>query len=224
MNCVNCGAALPPKSGLCGYCKTLNDIDLRGVFDAARPEPFALRPCPRCPEMLEGLNLGAAAPLHIDRCPRCLGIFFDPGELHAVVDAVVRQPDRIDHQRLQLLIDQETPDADEPVKYVRCPLCQELMNRRAYGAKSGVVTDECAMHGVWLDAGELRRILRWTAAGGTHLPATADALRPPPPPHVPEWVENFADSIGGGRVSGASSSLDLLETLADLFSHLMRRR
>lgn len=223
MNCVNCGAALPPKSGLCSYCKTLNDIDLRGVFDSARPEPRAPRSCPRCSATLEGLNLGAAAPLHIDRCPSCLGIFFDPGELHAVVDSVVRQPDRIDHKRLQALIDQETPDANEPVKYLRCPTCRELMNRRAYGARSGVVTDECAMHGVWLDAGELRRILRWTAAGGAQYPAAENDLRPTFEPHAPEWVESFDDPFMGlvGRVS---PSLDLLESLADLFSYLMRRR
>jgi hypothetical protein len=40
------------------------------------------------------------------------------------------------------------------------------MNRVNYGQASGVIADQCRDHGVYLDAGELRRILSWVRAGG----------------------------------------------------------
>ena len=45
MNCVNCGAALPPQSDVCTYCKARNDTNLRR-FDvlpgASRGIPLVL--------------------------------------------------------------------------------------------------------------------------------------------------------------------------------------
>jgi Zn-finger nucleic acid-binding protein len=43
------------------------------------------------------------------------------------------------------------------------------MNRNNYGGCSGVLIDECAKHGVWLDAGELTTLLDFAATGGVEL-------------------------------------------------------
>jgi Zn-finger nucleic acid-binding protein len=40
------------------------------------------------------------------------------------------------------------------------------MQRRQYGRISGVLVDECRLHGHWLDANELEAIGRFIAAGG----------------------------------------------------------
>ena len=41
-----------------------------------------------------------------------------------------------------------------------------MMHRRNFGRRSGVVIDTCKDHGVWFDAHELERILRWIRDGG----------------------------------------------------------
>ncbi len=43
------------------------------------------------------------------------------------------------------------------------------MTRINFGTKSGVIIDQCSAHGVWLDGGELRRLLTWRKAGGELL-------------------------------------------------------
>jgi Zn-finger nucleic acid-binding protein len=57
-----------------------------------------------------------------------------------------------------------------PVRYVACPVCRALMNRRNFGGTSGVIVDVCAKHGTWFDRGELPRVLAFVESGGlSHL-------------------------------------------------------
>jgi Zn-finger nucleic acid-binding protein len=165
MNCRNCGAPLPAKSNICTFCQTLNDVDLRNI-PVSRGENAAGRKCPRCSIPLEAMIVQAEGKLVIDRCRTCHGIFFDPGELEALIDAVGKAPPEADLLRLNVLIEEELPRSVETRKYVACPDCGKLMNRRAYGEKSGVVADRCREHGVWLDGGELGQIRKWVRAGG----------------------------------------------------------
>jgi Zn-finger nucleic acid-binding protein len=41
-----------------------------------------------------------------------------------------------------------------------------MMNRKNFGAGSGVVVDVCAKHGTWFDPGELPRVLAFVESGG----------------------------------------------------------
>jgi Zn-finger nucleic acid-binding protein len=104
-------------------------------------------------------------PFLIERCGVCYGLFFDPGELEKVLERGVSNAFVIDYALLEKLA-AEQRDRREKVKYVPCPVCGKLMNRVNYGSKSGVVVDRCREHGVWLDAGELKRLFEWTKAGG----------------------------------------------------------
>jgi Zn-finger nucleic acid-binding protein len=54
----------------------------------------------------------------------------------------------------------------QPIRYVKCPECGELMNRRNFGKSSGIIVDICHQHGVWFDAGEVPRVLAFVQAGG----------------------------------------------------------
>jgi Zn-finger nucleic acid-binding protein len=81
------------------------------------------------------------------------------------VGSAAAQTDFIDRKKMAALIEEEG-GVETEVKYVKCPFCQKIMNRRSYGARSGVVADICERHGIWLDGGELGRIFKWAKAGG----------------------------------------------------------
>jgi len=51
-------------------------------------------------------------------------------------------------------------------KYREWPVCNEMMARRNYGRRSGVIVDSCVQHGMWFDADELTQILAWVKKGG----------------------------------------------------------
>jgi Zn-finger nucleic acid-binding protein len=130
---------------------------------ASRPtETAAVGPagprCPRCSSVLTAQapsleGEGAYA------CDACWGAFLETGAIERLCrerasplpyDLTRRPPPR-------------TPSTE---RYVRCPRCHEVMNRLVFGARSGVVVDACAGHGVWFDRGELERAMRFVAEGG----------------------------------------------------------
>lgn len=164
-NCINCGAALTGTLLVCEYCKTRQDVDLSVVHRYTVENPRSPRICPRCHIPLQTVDLHLQGRFLIERCPRCLGLFFDPGELEALLEKAVANVHAVDPQRLSEV--QGVKRRDEyPVTYIDCPVCQKLMNRINFGARSGVIADWCRDHGMWLDGGELRQILEWTKAGG----------------------------------------------------------
>ncbi len=52
---------------------------------------------------------------------------------------------------------------------MKCPVCSDFMQRKNFGARSGVIADRCNKHGIWLDGGELKRLMEWKKAGGQLL-------------------------------------------------------
>ncbi len=171
MDCLNCAAPLPAKSAKCRHCGTLNDVDLRTVHRSVASTAASDRKCPRCETLMESVDLGFEGGFFIERCDRCLGLFFDPGELEHVLSVSAQNVHEVDRQRLQVMIAEEYANTPRPVKYIECPVCGTLMNRRAFGAKSGVIVDGCRDHGVWLDGGELAQIVKWAKAGGRIIDA-----------------------------------------------------
>jgi Zn-finger nucleic acid-binding protein len=125
--------------------------------------------CPRCEAHLGTGALLEGARIEVEVCPRCRGIWFDAGELEEALAAARTEDARVDRGVLDRLA--ERHDSAEPVRYLKCPVCGSLMNRSAYGLRSGVVVDFCREHGVWLDGGELERLRQWVAAGGHVLHA-----------------------------------------------------
>ena len=70
--------------------------------------------------------------------------------------------------------------------YVKCPVCETLMNRRQYASGAQVVIDWCKHHGVWFDAGELSRVLDFVATGGLARAQERDAAAESTPERSPE--------------------------------------
>lgn len=164
-NCCNCGAPLSGSLLICQYCKTRQDVDLAMIHRYTIEKPETKRICPRCHIPMQLIDLRLGKTFYIERCERCLGLFFDPGELEALLDKAVTHVYEIDPQRLNELQNVKR-SSEYPLGYIDCPVCKRLMNRINFGSRSGVVVDKCRDHGVWLDGGELRQILEWVKAGG----------------------------------------------------------
>jgi Zn-finger nucleic acid-binding protein len=164
-NCKNCGAVLTGTLLVCDYCKTRQDVDLSMVHRFTVEKPASERICPRCHIPLQTVDLQLGGKFLIERCERCLGLFFDPGELEALLERTVTNVRAIDLQRLNE-VQNVKRNSEYPVSYIDCPVCKRLMNRVNFGTRSGVIADQCRDHGMWLDGGELRQIMEWMKAGG----------------------------------------------------------
>jgi Zn-finger nucleic acid-binding protein len=167
-NCSNCSAPLPPDSIQCEYCGSRNDIDLKGVNYYTTHEADSERACPRCGIGLKTIDLKLDGRFLIERCDQCLGLFLDPGELEALLEATVSNVFAINRNQLESINSAKRAN-DYGVSYIACPVCSKLMNRVNFGTKSGVIVDRCKEHGVWLDGGELRHLFEWMKAGGKLL-------------------------------------------------------
>ncbi len=167
-NCTNCSAPLPPNSIVCEYCGSRNDIDLKGVNYFTTHVSESERICPRCGIRLETIDLKIDGRFLIERCAQCLGLFFDPGELEALLQATVSNVFAINRSQLDS-INANMRASEYGITYIKCPVCAKLMNRVNFGAKSGVIVNRCREHGVWLDGGDLRHLFEWMKAGGKLL-------------------------------------------------------
>ena len=117
------------------------------------------------------------------------------------------------------------------VRYVPCPTCRQLMNRKNFGGASGVVVDVCSAHGTWFDEGELPRVLAFVESGGLVLARAQLREREREHEH-----ERDADRARLSRMSSpiSSSSLtnplvnpsdmeDLADATMELFDWLLSR-
>lgn len=167
-NCTNCSAPLPSNSIICAYCKSRNDTDLKGIHHYTTHAIESARTCPRCHVSLRTIDLKVNGTFLIERCDQCLGLFFDPQELEALLEATVSNVFDINRSKLDDINNRLRP-TDMPVTYIKCPVCANHMHRVNFGSKSGVIVDRCRDHGVWLDGGELRHLFEWMKAGGKLL-------------------------------------------------------
>ncbi|NVN90855.1 MAG: zf-TFIIB domain-containing protein [Desulfuromonadales bacterium] len=166
--CSSCNAPLPDGSPRCDYCGSRNDIDLKGIHFYTTHENDSPRICPRCDVKLKTIDLKLNGTFLIDRCDQCLGLFFDPGELEALLEATVSNVFLIDKTGLDGINLHRQPE-QYAISYIKCPVCSQLMNRVNFGVRSGVIVDRCKAHGVWLDGGELRHLFEWMKLGGKLL-------------------------------------------------------
>jgi membrane associated rhomboid family serine protease len=87
----------------------------------------------------------------VDICPGCRGIWLDPGELASLLDAqedLPHNPDNLAGGEHHL----------ETTTYI-CPRCQGSFDTFEYAPGTGLYIDRCRdCEGIWLDAGELKKI------------------------------------------------------------------
>jgi Zn-finger nucleic acid-binding protein len=123
--------------------------------------------CPKCREVeLIPVRTEAAV---VDECPKCKGVWFDAqgDELQRILAlGRDRLPDALKdswdaNPDAGALTTAVVEDGDDRA----CPKCGAIMNRYWYAAEPGrtFLVDGCR-HGVWLDAGELRKA--WESLAG----------------------------------------------------------
>jgi Zn-finger nucleic acid-binding protein len=225
--CNACAAPLPPDVGVCEYCGSQTDIDLKGIHEFTVTKPESSRVCPDCDIPLQTLDLQVDGNFFIERCDTCLGLFFDPGELEALMEKSVSNVFSINRKRIDAVI-REKRDGDGKFAYRKCPVCRELMYRINFGARSGVIVDQCKTHGVWLDSGELKRLLEWKKAGGQLLHEQVRQRKEKEEKERQERLRVYRETGSPGTTDGflspspSDSQFDLIDTVASVLGKLFK--
>jgi Zn-finger nucleic acid-binding protein len=194
LHCPSCGASVQRGASTCQYCEAHLDFSLKGKtvhcpycfaatpadsrfcircarsVECAEDEGAILenRPCPRCEVPMRGVKIGDFS---VTKCSQCGG-FFVPDE---TFDKMQERSDRVifptsgaTHEEVQ---------TESAVRYVRCPVCRQMMNRTNFARISGVIIDTCHGHGIWFDPGEMEKIMDFIAHGGLQKAKAADLDR-----------------------------------------------
>ena len=105
--------------------------------------------CPKCATSLESKTLET---IPVDQCPTCHGIWFDEQELQSVL---TRSHD------LSSGLHGRSRDPSLDQKRGACPRDKSGMLRAFSTTDERIVLDMCLdCHGLWLDGGELDRLIR----------------------------------------------------------------
>ncbi|MCW8132950.1 MAG: zf-TFIIB domain-containing protein [Planctomycetota bacterium] len=159
--CPGCFIGLPADARFCVECGLK-------LTPQPLPEDAPEYACPRCraPLALHVFESKTQRSELYD-CRGCGGMWVPERSF----DAIVATRETLGAARSLLGLTQQAPAgpaprAEELVRYIPCPSCKNLMNRRNFAQVSGVIVDSCKGHGVWLDAEELTRIVRFIEAGG----------------------------------------------------------
>lgn len=169
-SCKSCCAPVSYDLPDCEYCGTFNEIEMKNSFGKISIEIVtndSSRFCPHCSLNMETIEIECNGKHQIERCPECFGLFFDKGELDLFLENVVVFRTEPDYLKVSKGLYSKTKVSN--IKYVPCPICDEVMTRKSYSLKSGVIVDRCREHGIWLDNGELQKLIEFKSAGGDEM-------------------------------------------------------
>jgi len=219
--CSSCSAPLKANTNVCEYCRTRNDIDLHSKYDFSLQDHQSERHCPHCEIPLQTINLEIDGELLIERCEKCFGLFFDPGEIETLMEHSVSSVFNINEKQLRN-ISTERFQKNQKVKYIKCPVCQSYMQRNAYGHRSGVIIDRCQKHGIWLDSGEITQLLEWKKAGGQilHEKVASNKQQQKKPTRIPSAAEIKSDKLLYSARGDAG--VELVDSVIGLLGKLFR--
>lgn len=158
----------------CPFCGVRQEVNLRHVHFRDLGTDASL-PCPHCSTALDVIEFDIEPKMRIERCTTCFGMFFNPGELGAMLDAQTNPLVWLDPVQLNQIA--EDFGHRHEIVYLKCPMCAERMSHLHFGGKSGVILDRCGTHGVWLEGSELRRLTEWWRAGGKLIYQAHEAAR-----------------------------------------------
>lgn len=172
--CPGCAVRLPRRARYCHGCGL--SIDLM----ASKPGGPSDRQCPSCSDgtLLRSRRLGdvgaagqeGAAERRLGsvlECPHCAGLWIGSGAFGRL-EGEAKRTATLDAGLQQAPVPpppQPVPKGGERI-YRECVTCGQLMNRRNYARRSGVILDVCRDHGIWFDEKELESILEWIRRGG----------------------------------------------------------
>ena len=157
--------------------------------------------CPRCGGELAAEIVGV---LDLHRCGSCGGVWLDPETFRASCEADEKAPEHRSVKAASGGLD--SPRREDLVRYLRCPVCDDVMSRVNFARVSGVVLDVCRPHGAWFDAGELRAVRRFVRGSGLRQFARRRELDK-------ERERRRSSPVASG---GGGSGMDLIDVLAGI--------
>ena len=196
LHCSSCGAGLAAGSTSCGYCGASVGLGEKGLGDncpscfsrmvagakfcsscgtGIEPEAvqhaLASHDCPRCARSMTATTAGDLA---YEQCTTCGGLWLDEALMKRLIDARGKErpvlPPSLAHRAEATPPGSATsPQSNQRPNqstYIACPVCEQMMNRRNFAGRSGVILDWCKGHGYWFDADELERVMAFVDAGG----------------------------------------------------------
>lgn len=171
--CSACSAPLLANTNQCHYCQVRNDVDLHAKYDYSVTSKNPKRICPDCNIPLNTINFLSInsdknGKFEIERCDKCYGLFFDPGEIEELLEKSVSGVFQINQKQMRS-INRDRYQKESNIRYRKCPVCRSYMQRSNYAHRSGVVVDRCYQHGIWLNNGEITHLMEWKKAGGQML-------------------------------------------------------
>jgi Zn-finger nucleic acid-binding protein len=164
-NAVRCSACTALVSAGASFCPNCGDP--LAPADAGGPG----MECPACPghPMAEWrLQPTSRQPQGhaVHGCRRCGGVWVDRATLDVMVESASQQGSG--DGRAPTVQRRELSMKDKVV-YRSCSVCGHTMLRRNFSRISGVIVDECRIHGTFFDAGELEDVLAFVRSGGLLL-------------------------------------------------------
>lgn len=150
VTCHHCKKEYNKLFAACPFCGMKNDQ----IVTRFNKKPS----CPRCHIPL---RIARIRDNELDICASCYGIWLDMDEFNYLVS----ERDVYSDQSIPRKYEKKPLSAKvmEGKKYIPCPRCDLLMNRKNFKKISGVIIDVCMHHGVWLDSGELEQIRSFVA-------------------------------------------------------------
>jgi Zn-finger nucleic acid-binding protein len=176
LHCQSCGAAVASDVPVCEHCGArLATISCPSCFGMMFRD---MKFCPHCgTPAVEwqagdtsmacascGITMlrGMVGPNQVYECGKCFGIWLDTATFERICRAAEQQALAVPGGQLGA----PTIAVLERVRYRRCPVCRDLMNRVNFAHCSGVIVDVCSAHGTWFDRDELQRIVEFIRGGG----------------------------------------------------------
>ncbi len=156
VRCPHCFALHVTGSRFCAKCG--EELELEALLDPTDA------PCPRCDQLLRAPPTSDDDRLVFHECTACAGMFVSHRALEAILvknrkGTFVVPPARAGRM-----------EREHDIRYLKCPMCHQHMNRLNFGKTSGIVVDVCKLHGTWFDADELTGAVLFVANGGAPKP------------------------------------------------------
>jgi len=126
--CRYCGAPVDRRIGHCLYCRSRVELDLHGSLNYRLYEPESQRMCPNCDIPLSTIDLKIDKKCLIEKCEKCKGLFFDPGELELVLDKSVSNIFHVDDRKLKELQNNHFQKRQKEFRYRKCPCCSSSID------------------------------------------------------------------------------------------------
>lgn len=189
LHCGACGGDVRRGSKACEYCGSELSLAEKGIGDACPTcygrlvkgakfcsscgtaiKPQAIRKsstdmdCPRCQAPLSECEIPGGA---FTECTGCGGIWLAEQVFHEVTSSHEQSSiARFFPGKGSDVTPARKRSTEKLVKYLACPECGDMMNRKNFATCSGVIIDWCKGHGYWFDTDELELIVGFIQEGG----------------------------------------------------------